>query len=371
MKKVLITATVQSHIAQFHIPLIKLLKEWGYEVHCAAKNNLDVKPGLSLDIADKIYDVPFSRSPFGKSNIKAYKEMKKILKNTHYDIVHCNTPMGGVVTRLAAGKHRKKGTKVIYTAHGFHFFKGAPTKNWLMYYPMEWFLSFKTDDLICINNEDYELAKKKMHAKRIDFIHGVGFDKKRFDEGLTKEKARNILGISPNTKVLLSVGDLNKRKNHQVIIKALQYVKCDDFHLYIAGWDQLDGKLTELAKECKVADKVTFVGYTRQLSEYFAAADLFLFSSLQEGLPIALMEAMSWGLPAVASNIRGNNDLIEDGTGGKLLEPMDISGFAQGINFLLDNEDKMRSMGNRNKKFIKKYEVENVVKEIKKIYKSL
>ena len=137
-KKVLITATVQSHICQFHKPLVKMLHENGYEVHTAARDNLAEKNGLKLDFADKVYNVPFSRSPVSKNNIKAYKVIKEIIAENDYDIIHCNTPMGGVVTRLAAKKQRKNGIKVIYTAHGFHFYKGAPLKNWLFYYPVEW-----------------------------------------------------------------------------------------------------------------------------------------------------------------------------------------------------------------------------------------
>ena len=132
MKKVLLTATVQSHICQFHKPLVEVLHNHNCEVHVAARNNLAEKNGMKLDFVDKVFDVPFSRSPKSSDNIKAYSQLKKIIDSEHYDIIHCNTPMGGIVTRLAAKGARKGGAKVIYTAHGFHFYNGASKKNWLV-----------------------------------------------------------------------------------------------------------------------------------------------------------------------------------------------------------------------------------------------
>lgn len=366
--KILLTATVQSHICQFHKPLINMLKEQGHEVHIAAKNNLDVKPGLKIENADKVFDVPFSRSPFSADNIKAYKILKKIIRENGYDIIHCNTPMGGVVTRLAADK---KKSKLIYTVHGFHFFKGASAKNWLMYFPVEWILSFKTDTLICINEEDYNFAKKRLHAKKTEYVHGVGVDKNRFDNSLTKEQAKEKLGISEGEIVLLSVGDLNERKNHKVIINSLSLMQEKNVHLYIAGWDQLDGKLASLASELGVSDKVTFLGYTRQLSVYFSAADIFMFPSLQEGLPVALMEAMAMGVPVICSSIRGNTDLIKDGEGGYLCKPTDSAGFAEKADFLIKNENIRNSMSDENKKNIGKFFIESVQEEMDDIYQEI
>ena len=153
-KKVLLTATVQSHICQFHKPLVQMLHDCGYQVHAAARNNLAEKNGLKLDFVDKVFDVPFSRSPKSADNIKAYKQLKKIIDSEGYEIIHCNTPMGGIVTRLAARKARKNGTVVIYTAHGFHFYKGAPKKNWIFFYPVEKLFSRLTDKLITITQEE-------------------------------------------------------------------------------------------------------------------------------------------------------------------------------------------------------------------------
>ena len=222
-KKVLLTATVQSHICQFHKPLCKLLQNHGYEIHVAARNNLAEKNGLKMEYVDKVFDVPFDRSPFSSKNLKAYMVLRGILKENSYDVIHTNTPMGGMVTRIAANKYRRKnGTKVFYTAHGFHFYNGAPKKNWLIYYPIEKAMSFLTDTLITITNEDFELAKKKFHCKTVR-IHGVGASSERFKRITDEEKAklRAELGYDENINIILNVGELKANKNQKAAIKAM------------------------------------------------------------------------------------------------------------------------------------------------------
>ena len=192
MKKVLFTATVDSHILHFHIPYLKLFKENGYEVHVAT--NGDEK----IPYCDVKHKISFERSPIKLNNLKAIKQLKKVIDKEKFDIIHCHTPMGSVVTRLAAKKARKNGTRVIYTAHGFHFYKGASLFNWLFFYPVEKYLSKYTDTLITINTEDYELAKNKFHLNDIYYIPGVGVDKEKFSINLSekeKHKLRETLGI--------------------------------------------------------------------------------------------------------------------------------------------------------------------------------
>ncbi len=366
--RILLVATVQSHICQFHLPLIKMLKEEGHTVEVAAKNNLDIKPGLSLELADKVYDIPFARSPFAKTNLKALKQMKQLLSENHYDVIHCNTPMGGVITRLAGKKSRKNGTKIIYTAHGFHFFNGAPKKNWLMYYPMEWWLSHRTDLLICINKEDYNRACKKFHAKRTEYVRGVGFDANRCVKSHTKEEARQLLGIEPDAKVLFSIGELNARKNHQVTIKAIAKLNDEKIKWFVAGNGPMEDELKQLVKTEGVENSAVFLGYTRKITQYFEAADIFVFPSLQEGLPIALMETMSFGLPVVASDIRGTNDLICDGDGGFLLGKYDSDGFAEKIRVLLEDPELAEKFSKRNQLVAKDFEIPPVIEHMKRLY---
>jgi glycosyltransferase EpsD len=185
MKKVLFTATVDSHILQFHLPFLKMFKENGYEVHVATNGN------EKIPYCDVKHVVSFERSPIKINNLKAIKQLKKICEKEKFDIIHTHTLMGSVVTRLAAKKARRKyNTRIIYTAHGFHFFKGAPIKNWILFYPVEKYLAKYTDTLITINQEDYELAKMKFNkrCKDIQFVPGVGIDEKKFDFEMTKKK---------------------------------------------------------------------------------------------------------------------------------------------------------------------------------------
>ena len=212
--KVLYVATVASHICQFHLPYLEMFQKNGAEVHVAAKNNLAEKNGLALNYVDQYFDVPFSRSPADKSNISAYKQLKKIIFEGGYDLIVCNTPMGGILTRLAARKARKNGCKVVYIAHGFHFYKGAPFKNWLVFYPIERVFARMCDILITINKEDFILAKKHFKTTT-QHIHGIGVKTEKYHPCTEPEKAelRTALNLNPCDFAILCTGELNQNKN--------------------------------------------------------------------------------------------------------------------------------------------------------------
>lgn len=310
MKKALYVATVvKNHIMEFHIPYLKMLKEMGWETAVASRNDYDNPNECVIPYCDNYFDVPFERNPFSLKNIKAYKQLKKIIDVGQYDIIHCHTPVGAAITRLAATDARKKGTKVVYTAHGFHFYKGAPLINWLIYYPVEKLLARKTDVLITINREDYQRAQRKIKAGRVEYVPGVGIDVKKYSH-LTGEqdKIREELNIPLYAKILLSVGEVNVNKNHRIVIKALP--QFNDCWYVVCGQGPLIGKHIEFAEELGVADRVIFTGYRTDVSAFYRMADIFVFPSIREGLPVALMEAMAAGLPCVASRNRGSEDLL-------------------------------------------------------------
>ena len=372
MKKVLFVATVvKTHIMEFHIPYLKMFKEMGWETAVAARNDYENPADCVIPYCDTYYNIPFERNPLKPGNLKAYKELKHIIDEGEYDIIHCHTPVGAMLTRLAAKQARKQGTKVFYTAHGFHFYKGAPAINWILYYPVEKWLSRYTDVLITINKEDYERAKT-FKAGKVCYVPGVGIDLKKFNVGyVNKEQKRKEIGVSADDFVLLSVGELIPRKNHEVVIRALsvlkQLDKLNHIEYVICGRGAYETDLKKLAEGLDVADHVHFLGYRNDISEICNCADLFVFMSHQEGLPVALMEAMACGLPAVCSNIRGNTDLIEDGVTG-LLANNTPEKVAQSISKMKSDTALRNRVASAALQKIKQFDLSSVEDEMSKIY---
>lgn len=372
MKKVLFVATVvKTHIMEFHIPYLKMFKEEGWETAVAARNDYENPADCVIPYCDIYYNIPFERNLLKPGNLKAYKELKHIIDEGEYDIIHCHTPVGAMLTRLAAKQTRKQGTKVFYTAHGFHFYKGAPAINWILYYPVEKWLSRYTDVLITINKEDYERAKT-FKAGKVCYVPGVGIDLKKFNAGyVNKEQKRKEIGVSADDFVLLSVGELIPRKNHEVVIRALSVLKQQDklnhIEYVICGRGAYEADLKKLAEELGVADHIHFLGYRNDISEICNCADLFVFMSHQEGLPVALMEAMACGLPAVCSNIRGNTDLIEDGVTGLLANntPEEV---AQSISKMKSDTALRNCVASAALQKIKQFDLSSVEDEMSKIY---
>ena len=369
MKKVLFVATVvKLHIMVFHIPYLEWFKKNGYEVHVAARNDYDNKDECIIPFCDRFHDLPFERSPIRKNNLQVYKDLKNIIDTEQYEIIHCHTPMGGAIGRLAARSTREKGTKVIYTAHGFHFFKGAPLVNWLAYYPAERWLSRYTDVLITINKEDYESAKK-FKADRIEYVPGVGIDTDKFKNNeVNKIEKRKSIGVSEDDFMIISVGELNKNKNHQVIMRAIARLKNQKIKYVLCGQGPLQTELRELAKELDIEKQVKFLGFRKDIPELMNIADLFAFPSFREGLSLSLMEAMASGLPVVCSDIRGNIDLVEEGKGGYLVEFTDIDEIAKCISRLMSDSGLRNECGRFNVNRIKNYSINNVLSKMQEIY---
>lgn len=373
MKKVLFVATVvKTHIMEFHIPYLKMFKESGWETAVAARNDYENPADCVIPYCDTYYNVPFERNPLKPGNLKAYKNLKKIINEGEYDIIHCHTPVGAMLTRLAAKQVRKCGTKVFYTAHGFHFYKGAPAINWLLYYPVERWLSRYTDVLITINKEDYERAKT-FKAAKVCYVPGVGIDLKKFNVGhVDKEQKRKEIGVAADDFVLLSVGELIPRKNHEVVIRALSVLKqrgnLNHIEYVICGRGAYEADLKKLAEELSVADHVHFIGYRNDISEIYNCADLFAFMSHQEGLPVALMEAMACGLPVICSNIRGNTDLIEDGVTGLIADNTQEE-VAESINKMRNDITLRNRVTSAALQKIKQFDLVSLEDEVKKIYR--
>lgn len=364
--KILYVTTI-GRTMKFFEPFIKELILDGHSVDIATNENNSMVPECYREWKCNIRQVDFSRSPLSFDNIRAYDQFKKVVENGNYDIVHCHTPNASVITRLVCNTFRKKTSlKVFYTAHGFHFYKGAPMLNWLVFYPIEKFSSCFTDKLITINKEDYELAKNKFKAKEVYYVPGVGIDLSKFENiQVDRNAKREEIGIPEDAFLLLSVGELNENKNHQIVINAMAEINEPSIHYAIAGFGDKHEYLISLSKELGVEERVHLLGYRKDVAELYKASDIYVLPSLREGLNVSVIEAMASGLPCVVSKIRGNVDLIDE-RGGKCFNACNKDDFSLQIKKIMTSETSKLSAYNKCK--IEKFEVSNVIVEMKKIY---
>ena len=368
--RVLFTATlVRGHIAKFHIPYLKWFKEQGWETWVAAKN--DYPDGVcKIPYCDHFVNIDFARSPFSKQTLIAYKQLSELFANERFDIVHTHTPVGGVLTRLAARNARRSGTKVIYTAHGFHFYDGAPLANWLLWYPVERFMSRFTDVLVTINNEDYNRAKKFAHCS-VEYVPGVGIDLDRFACSVDRVKKRAELGLISQDHLILAVGDLIKRKNHQCIIKALTELD-ESYKLFICGTGVEEDSLKTLVSELGLVSRVALLDFRNDIPALMRASDMLVFPSIHEGLPVTVMEAMASGLPVIATRIRGIvPDLLNDGINGVVLENDEPSSVAMAIKTLSKSPELSKSLAKKAKQDSKRFAINRLVNDMASIYQKV
>ncbi len=366
MKKILYVATITEHFYYFHLPYLKMFHELGWQVDVAAHGDVE------LPFCDTRYEIPIKRSPADKDNIRAYKMLKNIIEKNQYDLIHCHTPMGGMLARLAAASQRKSGTKVLYTAHGFHFYKGAPKINWLVYYPIESVMSYLTDCLITINDEDYAFAKKHLRVKDIKKVNGVGYNSDRYYPVSAEEKAalRETLGYGADEKLLVYVAEMNANKNQSMLIKALKALseKRDDVRLLIVGADNFKGEYPRLSEELGVDGKVDFLGHREDINDILHASDIAVGSSIREGLPVNVMEALACGLPVVLSDNRGHRVLGINGENGFIVDVNDFEAMAEKIDMILSDRELYARLSDNAVKLVKPYSKESVLEELKRIY---
>ena len=374
MKKVLFVATVTSHIKRFHEPYLKMLKEAGYKTYVAAKNNL--KANEKITFCDEYIELPIERSPFKIKNIRAIKKLKKLIEKEKFDLIHCHTPVGAFVTRLAAKKARQKyGTRVIYTAHGFHFYKGAPIINWLLFYPVEKYLAKYTDTLITINKEDYKLAKKRFNkrCKNIEYVPGVGIDVKKFNTSLPekeKNELRKSLGLNKSDCILICIARLDKNKNQGFLISVMKEItsKINNIHLLLVGPDELNGYYQSIVKKYNLNNNIHFLGKRDDIPQLLSISDIVVSASKREGSPVNIMEAFASGKPVVALNCRGMEDLIEEKKNGFIIKSYDVNAFDNYIKDIYNDIGLSKKIRDNNFMKIKKYDIKNIQKTMLKIY---
>lgn len=372
MKKILYITNISFGVSSFSVAAVASAKTLGYRFFLAGNFSGASSEKIKNDEEEfgvKIINIDLARSPYSPKNITAYKQLIDFVKKENIDYIHCNTPVGGLLGRLAGKKCKVK--KVIYQAHGFHFYKGAPLKNWLIYYPIERWLAHYTDALITINKEDYERAQgfRLRNNGKVYYVPGVGIDLSQYElPENTREIKRNELGLKETEVALISMGDLIDRKNYPVAIEAVAKANNPSLQYFICGKGPEEEKLKKMAEDLGVKEQIHFLGYRTDIKELLKAADIFLFTSKQEGLARSLMEAMASGLPCVASKIRGNVDLLDEGKGGYLREVTDVTGFSGCLKKLVDDELVRKQMSEYNLSSIKKYEIKVVKESIKEVY---
>lgn len=361
MKRLLLTCTDLMAI-QFLVPHVKYLSQHGFSVELACSDVGGRMEDLhkALDGIAPIHVVRLVRSPFSAENRKGYGDLKKIIDGSRWDVIWTNEPVMGVMTRLAARGARKRGTKVVYMVHGFHFYKGAPLQNWLLYYPVEKYCSHLCDMIVTINEEDYQRAKT-FHAGRVEKINGIGLDTRKFAIcSVDRAQKRAELGIPDDAFFVVSVGELQHRKNHEVLIRALGQIEVKNIYYGICGRGELLKKLQSLARQLGLQDRVLFFGYRRDVIEILHCADLYAHPSMREGLGIAALEAMASGLPLLTSNVGGIPDYVKNGITGFSYEFDDVSGFAEGLERYYQNIQLRQTMTKNGLHAVKMYDIREV-----------
>lgn len=376
MKKALIVTALARFTKSFLTNDIITLQKMGYEVHCAANiyhAGAECMPEYFKEMNVAFHQIDFSSSkPLSLETLKSYREMVTLFKSDYFDVIHCHTPIAGAIARYAGRKQRKKGSIVIYTTHGFYFHKHSSKKTWAMFYTVEDLMSRYCDAIITINREDFNNAKK-MHCKKVFYIPGVGVDTKRFrDVVIKREDYRERLGVKPNQILILAVGELSRRKNHQVIIKALAKAKIQQAVFMICGNAMTDAntkdELEQLAKEKGI--DLRLMGLRDDIPQICKCADIGVMPSTREGLGLSGIEMLASGLPVVASNVHGIVDYITDGVDGYLSAPFDADAFAKAIKKLTDSNTR-KSMRIECEKAAEPFDIAHSRKAMQEIYKEL
>lgn len=366
--KILYITALNETINAFLIPHIERLVEEGNKVHCACNINREINFRL---INKKVvyHSIEFSRNPLKINYIKVINDIRKVYLENKYDIVHVHTPIASFLTRFALKNYD---VKIIYTAHGFHFFKGAPLINWLIYYPLERIAAHWTDRIVTINDEDFERAKtfKLRNNGDVILMHGVGINPKEYIlSEFNREEYRKSIGVEKNDFMLLILADINKNKNHIQVIRAIKELKEKNNHIKVicAGEGPLRSELTKKVIEIGLEDKIKFLGFRNDVKELINSSDCVGLLSMREGLPKSLMEGLCCGKPLIASDIRGCRDLIENGEVGNLVNPNDYKTIVKALNKVSNNKYD----SNKITESVKKYNLDRVLNEVYDIHQGV
>ena len=356
MKKVLFISN-HAGFSKFNAPYMQWFHDQGWQVDNAS-------PGIETGYYDNQYDVPIKRNPFSFSNIKALYQLKKICRLNQYDIIHCHTPVGGVLGRLCVNNNKSK-TKVIYTAHGFHFYKGAKLLNWILYYPVEKILAHRADCIVTINDEDYELAKKRFNSD-VYKIDGVGVNLSRFKpvSEIEKEEIRKNNGFNSNDFILIYCAQFIPRKNHKFLLDKIAVLKekMPNVKLCFVGSGGNEQEIKLYSKKLGLSDCTIFLGYRTDVEKLYAMSDIIVSSSLQEGFGIGVIEGAACGIPCLISKIRGHINI-------NILFNFNDDSFDNGLLKLYTNKSLQKEYGKYNLEYVKNFSIEHSLAQMSEIYK--
>lgn len=371
-KKILLVANIYRHFTAFHMPWIKYLQEKGYVVWIAASDVSGGKKDLETQGINCV-DISFSRKLISLNTFKSIFELKKLMKQYSFLLIHVHTPIASFLTRYVA--HRCNQQKILYTAHGFHFSLKTSWKSIPFFWAEKIAVSW-TDGIIVINEEDREIANKLGYVenKNLFFTHGVGVNLSEHQTMENKTVRNNVfdeLNISSDSHVLLAVGDLNLNKNQMMLLEAMGEIIDGKrkVHLLIAGEGDMLRQLTKRAEALQISDYVHFLGFRKDIPMLMLASDLLVHASRREGLPRCIMEAMASGLPVVATDVRGSSDLVSDGENGFLVRLGDIAGMASAVISILENSGLRKAFSSEARKKIENYSDDIVKQELISIYK--
>ncbi|MEG1254506.1 glycosyltransferase family 4 protein [Clostridium sp.] len=369
MKKILYVTTVSLTLNTFLIPHIKHLINHGFRVEIAC--NIDVPLSKEFQELGVVHTkISFSRNPLSPKNIKAYKEIQKLQEEKNFDIVHVHTPVAAFITRIALKNER---IKMIYTAHGFHFYKGASLINWLIYYPLEKVAARLTDTLVTINEEDLEGAKKFKLRKngQVYKMSGIGIKEENYEMiNFNRDKYRRGLGLRKDDFAILVLAELNKNKNHIQIIKAMDELR-EEFpkiKVICAGSGSMEKELKDKVKDMKLEKNIKFIGFRKDINQLLYCSDCVGLFSKREGLPKCLLEGMITEKPIIVTNTRGPRELIESGKNGFLVEVGDYKDTARIIEEIYLNGVMREKFIKISKDKVSRYYIKNVLNEISNFY---
>lgn len=370
MKKILYVTTISKTINAFLVPHIKYLIDQGDQVDVATNITDEINQEL-IHYKVKIFQIDFQRNPISLNNKKAYDEIKKLQLKNRYDIVHVHTPVASFVTRLALRNEER--LKIVYTCHGFHFYKGSSIFSWMIFYPLEKLAAKWTDRLVTINSEDFEIASKfKLRNNgQVSKMNGVGIDKERYIiENFNKNEYRKKLNLNKDDFVILVLAELNKNKNHIQLIKAMALLKDNypNIKAIFAGNGPLEEEVKKQIKEYGLEEKISLLGWRDDTTELINLSNVVGLFSKREGLGKCLLEGMICGKSVVATNTRGPRELIEHGVNGLMFDIDDINETSKAIEKIYIDKNLRNLFEKRVVKTSEKYLLDNVLNQLSCVY---